>query len=89
MREDKIRIFDIIEAVNDTPASALPSEYEKEPQECFDNHLKYKTIIKLRINRSISLPPVSNTLNFGMCDTVVYTAIILIKLYTKSTQTDI
>ena len=66
MEDGTIRIFDVIESVNDRTAGALQSEYEKEPQQCFDNHLKYRAAIKLRINRSMSLLSISTTLRFGM-----------------------
>ena len=76
LREDKIRIFDVIEAVNDKSASDLliPS---KDPQECVDVHLKQHVSVKMRINRSISLPPVSNTLDCGTYSCVVITVFVV------------
>ena len=67
MEDDKIRIFDVIVSVNDKSADTLlsTSVYKKEPQKCFDSHLESKTNIKLIVNRSMSLPPISNTLGFG------------------------
>ena len=76
LREDKIRIFDVIEAVNDKSASDLliPS---KDPQECVDVHLKQQVSMKMRINRSISLPPVSYTLDCGKYSCAVITVFVV------------
>ena len=66
LREEKIRIFDVIEVVNDKSARELqllvPS---KDPQECVDMYLNHQVRVKMHINHSISLPPVSNTLDCG------------------------
>ena len=62
--DEKVRIFDVIEAVNDKSCTELliPST---DPQFCFDHCLHSQVSVKLHINRSISLPPLSNTLAFG------------------------
>ena len=62
--DDKIRIFDVIDAVNGKSCTELliPS---KDPQFCFDQYVDSQVSVKLDINRSISLPPLSNTLAFG------------------------
>ena len=54
----------MIEMVNDKSCSdiLIPS---KEPQECFDKHLEHYVSVKMRINRSISLPSVSTLLDYG------------------------
>ena len=62
---NKLRIFDVIESVNDKSATELLTS-GKELQECFDYHVKGKISVKLHVNRSISLPPVSTILDSGM-----------------------
>ena len=57
-----IRIFDVIEMVNDKSCHRLPP---KEPQESFDIYLWNKRSVKMRLNRTISLPSVSTTLTYG------------------------
>ena len=65
MQEDSIRIFDVIESVNERSCSDLIVS-TRDYQECFDMCLDYQVRVRMCINRSISLPPVSNTLDFGM-----------------------
>ena len=66
-------IFDVIESANDKSVIDLfVSISGKGPQEIFDNHLLGKASVKLRVNRSISLPSLTNTLTSGMTDTSFY-----------------
>ena len=64
----------MIEMVNDKSINDLLIPY-KEPQECFDKHLEHKGNVKMRINRSISLPSVSTSLDYGRIDLASYPGI--------------
>ena len=67
LKEGKIRIFDVIESVHNRSCSDLliPA---KDPQLCFDQHLKDRTFVDLYLSRSISLPPISDLLTKGKSD---------------------
>ena len=64
LKEGKLRIFDVIESVNDKSCSDLliPA---RDPQQCFDQHLKDRASVDLYLSRSISLPPISDLLTKG------------------------
>lgn len=61
----KLRLFDVVESANDKTATELLVPGKK-PQQCFDDHLLGKAHVKIRVNRSISLSPVTNMLKLGM-----------------------
>ena len=61
---DQIRIFDVIETVNDTPCHKifLPG---MDLQERFEHSIEERVRIKLELNRCIALQPISSPLAFG------------------------
>ena len=64
VRNDQIRIFDVIESVNDTPCHKifLPG---MDVQERFEHSIQERVCVKLELNHCITLPPVSSPLAFG------------------------
>lgn len=64
LQDDEIRIFDVVETVNDNSCSNLLIS-NKDPQECFDRHLERQASVTMFITHSIALPPISNMLAFG------------------------
>ena len=64
VQDDLIRMFDVIETVNDKPCGDLRIP-ETDIQESFEKFIKSKDTINLRLNRSIALPPVSSSLCDG------------------------
>ena len=63
-QDGKIRIFDVIERVNDRLCSDL-FILAKDPQLCFDQHLKDRASVDLCLSHSVSLPPISKQLTKG------------------------
>lgn len=61
----KIKIFDVIESVNGKTCSDLFIPPNPDPQQCFDEHLKNQTSVRLCLSHSVSLPPVSELLTKG------------------------
>ena len=64
LKEGKIRIFDVIEKVNDKTCSELHIA-AVDPQESFDKYLKDRTSVILRVSHTVSLPPISKLLVKG------------------------
>ena len=61
---DQIRIFDVIETVNDTPCHKILLP-EMDLQERFEHSIEERACVKLELNRCIALQPVSSPLAFG------------------------
>ena len=64
LQEGKIKIFDVIEKVNDKTCSELRTP-AVDPQESFDRYLKDRTSVMLRVSHAVSLPPISKLLLKG------------------------
>lgn len=64
LKEGKIRIFDVIEKVNDKACNELHVP-AVDPQSSFDRYLRDRTSVMLRVSHHISLPPVSKLLVKG------------------------
>ena len=64
LQEGKIRIFDVIEKVNEKTCSELHVP-EVDPQSSFDRYLRDRTVVMLRVSHHISLPLISKLLVKG------------------------
>lgn len=64
VQKGKIKIFDVIEKVNDKMCSDLHIP-GKDPQENFDQDLNVRAIVTLHLLHSVSLPSISKLLAKG------------------------
>ena len=64
LQEGKIKIFDVIEKVNDKTCSDLHIP-GVDPQQSFDQHLNVRAIVTLHLLHSVSLPSISGLLAKG------------------------
>ena len=64
LQDDSLRMLDIIVAVDGKKCGDILVP-EIDLQECFEYSIKDKTKVKLSLDRSIALPPVSRPLAFG------------------------
>ena len=64
VQKGKIRIFDVIEKVNDKMCSDLHTP-GVDPQESFDEHVKVRAIVTLHLLHSVALPSISKLLAKG------------------------
>lgn len=64
MQKNELRIFDVIETVNDRKCSDI-LESGKTPQECFDREIKIAPTVKLYVNCFFAIPPISDVLSHG------------------------
>lgn len=79
VQDDLIRMFDIIETVNDKQCADLRIP-ETDIQKSFEKFIKSEDSVKLCLNRSIALAPVSSPLSDGRLFASV-TALILSVLF--------
>lgn len=64
VQDGLIRMFDVIETVSDKSCADLIVP-ETDIQENFEKFVIKKNSVKLYLNRSIALPPVSSPLSYG------------------------
>ena len=64
LQEDKIRIFDVIDKVNDSTCSELHTPMT-DPQQKFDQHLNKYAVVTLHLSHTVSLPSISRLLAKG------------------------
>ena len=64
VQSDQIKLLDVIETINDTPCRDILSG-DVDLQERFEHYVEDKESVKLLLNHSFSLPPISGPLSHG------------------------
>ena len=64
VKGNQIKLLDVIESVNDTPCRDI-LYHDMDLQECFDYYVEGIESVKLTLNHSMSLPPISGPLVYG------------------------
>ena len=64
VQNDKLRLLDVIESINDTPCSKIFAP-DQDVQERFERYIESMDSVRLSVDRTFSLQPISSPLAYG------------------------